>query len=151
MCLLAFTVMIGTTTLQAQDSYGTAIGLGLDFGEGATAVGPSLKHFFDENNAGVAEVLFANGSTVLTALYQYNDAFPNAGGLKWFAGGGFSVNFFDGGSDFFLRPTAGLDFKIPDVPLAFTFDWRPTIFLGDGNGNGFEPARFGLGFRYCLN
>ncbi|NER16345.1 hypothetical protein [Spongiivirga citrea] len=151
-CLIAFSLMIGTTTLQAQDSYDTAIGLGLDFGEGSTFVGPSVKHFFDSNNAGLAEVTFANDVTSLTALYQYNDAFPNAGGLKWFAGAGFSIAFFDGGSDFFLRPTAGLDFKISNVPLSITFDWRPAIFLGDANGGDtFEPARFGLGFRYCLN
>ena len=82
-------------------------------------------------------------------MYQYHGDISGADGLKWFAGGGPSIVFFDGGSDFLLRPTVGLDFKINDVPLAFSFDWRPAIYFGDGGD--FEPARFGLGFRYAFN
>ncbi len=147
---LAFMLIVfGVSTSNAQSNYTTALGLGIDFGDGQTLVGPSVKHFFTENHAGLGEVTFGDNVTYLTLMYQYHDAFPNASGLKWFAGVGPSIAFFDGDSDFLLRPVAGLDFKINNVPLAFSFDWRPWIYFG-GDGD-FEPARFGLGFRYAFN
>lgn len=147
--LIILVFAVGVFQSNAQSNYTTALGLGIDFGDGQTLVGPSVKHFFAAEHAGVGEVTFGDNVTFLTALYQYHGTFNNAGGLKWFVGGGPSIAFFDGGSDFLLRPTAGLDFKINDVPLAFSFDWRPWIYFGD-NGD-FEPARFGLGFRYTFN
>ncbi len=152
LCLLTFVLAISTTSIQAQDNYTTAIGLGIDFGEGSTLVGPSVKHFFSSQHAAIAEVTFGDNLTAISALWNYNDGIPNAESLKWFAGIGPQILLFDGGSEFFLRPTAGLDFKIPDVPLSITFDWRPAIFLGNNDGaDTFTPGRFGLGFRYCLN
>ncbi len=146
--ILAF----GVFQSNAQSTYTTALGLGIDFGDNSTLVGPSVKHFFTENHVGQGEVTFGDDLTVITALYQYHGEFPNAAGLKWFAGGGVSIALYDGGSDFFLRPTAGLDYKINNVPLAFSFDWRPSVFLGDNNGGDtFQAGRFGLGFRYTFN
>lgn len=150
--LLLVVVLIGFTTFQsnAQSNYTTALGLGIDFGDGQTLVGPSVKHFFAQEHAGLGEVTFGDNVTFLTLLYEYHGSFPNAGGLTWFAGAGPSIAFFDGDTEVFLRPVVGLDFKINNVPLAFSFDWRPWIFLGD-NGDTFEAARFGLGFRYAFN
>jgi len=141
--------MFGILTTRAQSNYETALGLGIDFGDGQTLVGPSVKHFFTENHAGMGEVVFGDNVTFLTLMYQYHEEFPNADGFQWFAGGGPSIAFFDGNSDVFLRPVVGLDYKIANVPLAFSFDWRPWIYLGNSN-NGFEAARFGLGFRYTF-
>jgi hypothetical protein len=50
--------------------------------------------------------------------------------------------------NFLLRPLAGLDYKINDVPLNFTFDWRPAFVLT--HGTDFNAARFGLAVRYCF-
>ncbi|WP_305521449.1 hypothetical protein [Maribacter dokdonensis] len=41
-----------------------------------------------------------------------------------------------------------LDYKIDGVPLAFSFDWRPFIGLGDLLGN--EVGAFGIGVRYVI-
>lgn len=142
-------VIAGSTTANAQSSYKTGIGLGLDFGSGQTLVGPSLKHFFSENNVGQFEVLFGDNYTVIEGFYLYHSDFPNAAGLKWYAGVGAGFGLYKGGSEFLLRPAGGLDYKINNVPLSFSFDWRPTIAIGDGNSD-FEPARFGLGFRYTF-
>lgn len=144
-CLLTGLMM--TTETKAQQT--NAVGLGIDFGSGSTLVGPSYKHFFTGNHVGQFEVLFGNNYTVLEAFYLYHKDFPNANGLQWYLGVGAGFGFYDGGSNFLLRPTAGLDYKINSVPLSFSFDWRPTIFIGDGSD--FEPARFGLGFRYVIN
>ena len=135
-------------------SYKNSIGLGLDFGDGATLVGPSFKHFFNANSAIQPELLFGNGVTRLQAFYQYHQGIKGAQGLNWHIGGGPGVNFYDskryGNADaqFLLMPQAGLDFKIPGAPIALGFDWRPTAYIGDYSG--FEAGRFGFGFRFTF-
>lgn len=147
--ILTFAALALSLGAMAQ-SYKNSIGLGLDFGDGATLVGPSFKHFFNSNNAIQAEILFGNNVTFLNPFYQYHSDIAGASGLKWYLGGGPSISFYDGGSDFYLRPMAGLDYKINGAPIALAFDWRPAIYLGDSRGNNFEPARFGLGFRFTF-
>lgn len=157
-CLLsafiALSLLIGANELSAQSAadgtaYRSAIGLGIDFGDGATLVGISGKHFFTTNHAGAAEVLFGDNLTVIQALYQYHKEIEGAPGLRWYAGVGPGVQLYRRGSSFLLRPLAGLDFKIANAPLAFSFDWRPAIILDSYSD--FEPARFGLGFRFAFN
>ncbi len=142
-------LLLGTLAISAQSNYATALGLGIDFGDGQTLVGPSVKHFFTENHAGLGELTFGDNVTFLTLMYQYHKEFPNADGFQWFAGGGPSIAFFDGDSDVLLRPVVGLDYKIANVPLAISFDWRPWIYFGDTNDD-FDAARFGLSFRYTF-
>lgn len=150
--LLAFVAtVLCTTNVSAQD-YKTAAGLQIDLGNGYTLVGPSIKHFFKENSALEGDVLFGNGITYIQAFYQYQRDIPNAKGLQWYLGGGPSVGLYSGGSNFFLRPMVGLDYKINDVPLALSFDWRPWIYLGsNGYGSRFTAGAFGLAFKYCIN
>lgn len=45
-----------------------------------------------------------------------------------------------------LKPKAGLDYKINNVPLAFSFDWIPFIGLGEYIGN--QVGAFGIGIIY---
>ncbi|RYG50305.1 MAG: hypothetical protein EOO01_11015 [Chitinophagaceae bacterium] len=146
---LAIGFILTATVSNAQSNYKTAVGLGIDFGNGSTLVGPSLKHFFTANDVGQFDVLFGNNYTVIEGFYQYHKPIQNAAGLKWFAGAGIGVGLYDGGSNFLIRPIAGLDYKINDVPLSFSFDWRPTISIGNGDSD-FEAGRFGLGFRYAF-
>ncbi len=156
---LLFTFIAGAAILitnlnsaRAQD-YKTGLGLGLDFGNGSTLVGPSIKHFFNPNGAGQAEILFGNHTTALNVFYQHHGDVNGAQGLKWFVGGGPALHFFDfagfSSTTFVLKPMAGLDYKIPAAPISFTFDWRPSIFFYDSDTN-IEPGRFGLGFRYTF-
>ena len=62
--LLGITMFLGLglSNLNAQRSsgsyYNTGIGLLVDVGDGATLVGPPVKHFFSRNNAGEFAVLF---------------------------------------------------------------------------------------------
>lgn len=144
--------MVGSSTVKAQD-YKTGLGLGLDFGNGSTLVGPSVKHFFTAQNAGQAEILFGNHTTAINAFYEYHGNITGASGLKWFVGIGPSLHFFDyagySNTTFAIKPMAGLDFKIPAAPISFAFDWRPSIFFNDNDTN-FEAGRFGLGFRYTF-
>lgn len=148
--IIVAVMAIGVFNGNAQSDYTFAAGLGLDMGSGATFIGPSAKYFFSDESAVQAEITFESIFTSITGLYEYHGDITNVDGLKWFAGGGASIwlgsNGF--GSAFALRPTVGLDYKISDVPLAFSFDWRPLIGIGDNIGS--EVAFFGLGVRYVI-
>src|SRR5690606_30989194 len=158
--LLATSILaMGAQELKAQSRYRTALGLGVDVGDGPTLVGPQIKHFFDGQNAGNAQVLFGDDITTIGVDYSYNQAIPGANGLSWYVGVGPQLSFVDRGywwydrdgdneTFFALRPAAGLEFKIPTAPLAFHFDWKPWWNLT--NNSHFEPARFSLGFKFTL-
>ena len=144
--LFALLAVFALSDVHAQ-TYTGAVGIGLGVGNGATLVGPSGKYFFAENHAGQADILFGNDVTALNLLYGYHAVFPGTDILQWYAGGGPSFLFGNNNSDVGLRPMVGLDLKLGDIPLAFTFDWRPYISFDDGS----EAARFGLGIRYVFN
>lgn len=152
--IAALLMIMVTLSVSAQNKgggsgYRNALGLGIDFGDGSTLVGVSGKHFFSANNVGQAEVLFGNEVTHISAYYLYHKQIENAAGLRWFLGVGGTIALYDNGSDFLIRPAAGLDYKITNVPLSFSFDWRP-VFRVTHNTH-FHAARFGLGFRYTFN
>src|SRR5690606_19007562 len=79
-------LMLGAQESQAQARYRTALGLGIDLGDGPTLVGPQIKHFFDGTNAGNAQVLFGDNVTVLGVDYSYNQEFSGTNGLTWYVG-----------------------------------------------------------------
>lgn len=79
---------------QKGTSYTNAVGMRLEVGSDyGTQVGVSGKHFFDDHNAGEAQVLFGNRLTMINLEYQYHGAIPNAAGLKWVAGAGAGLAF----------------------------------------------------------
>ncbi|UAY55155.1 hypothetical protein [Arachidicoccus terrestris] len=149
--LLAFTALLligAAQQLQAQ-SYRTAGGLFIDFGNGATLVGPHVKHFVNNHDAIQGMVLFGNGLTLLGAEYSYNEAIRNAPGLMWNIGVGPQAAFGDGSTDFLVRPALGIEYKVPSAPINFGFDWRPMWVLT--HGSNFEAGRFGIAFRYVFH
>ena len=152
---LALTV--ATMNVKAQN-YKTGLGLGLDFGDGTTLVGPSLRTHFNRNTALQAEVLFGGNTTVLQAFLQYNAPIKGARGLDWYIGGGPKVQIYDrkrffsneNYTAFYLVPVAGLDYKFRGAPLALAFDWRPNIYVGDNPFLSSEAGRFGLALRFTF-
>ncbi|MEL6918618.1 MAG: hypothetical protein AAFO99_12905 [Bacteroidota bacterium] len=149
--LLVACALVGIFGSHAQSSYQASLGLGIDFGDDVTFIGPSGKYFFTENHAGQADLGFEDGATLLTFLYSYHDEFAGAAGLRWYAGAGLSFLFVEDSDTFFaLRPHVGLDYKINNVPLAFSFDWRPYFFLNSDVDDRFEAAGFLVGFRYAF-
>ena len=145
--LLVLVLALSTTLVSAQ-SYKSSLGLAVDFG-GGTLVGPGFKTFFSEKMGVAAEVGFLQGAVGITGLFQHHGNFPNAKGLKFIVGGGSTLVFANGGgSEFLLRATTGLDYKIDKAPLAMNFEWRPAFSLSAGGG--IIPGRFGFGIRYVL-
>lgn len=150
--LLLSALLLGAFFYSNAQVYTGAVGLGLDLGDGFTFVGPSGKYFFAENHAGQFDLGFDDGATALTFLYSYHSEFDGADGLQWLAGIGPSIVLVENAdTQFALRPHAGLDFKIPDVPLAFSASWRPVILLSEvGGGDRLEAGSFAIGFRYAF-
>lgn len=148
---LALTVMlfVGAAQQLKAQSYKTAGGLFIDFGNGASLVGPHVKHFLNKNGAVQGMVLFGSGMTALGVEYSYNEAIRNAPGLLWNIGVGPQVGFGNGSTDVLVRPALGLEYKVPNVPINFGFDWRPMWQLT--HGSNFEAGRFGIGFRYVFH
>lgn len=144
--LMAAFLMLSTST-KAQY---TGAGLLLDVGDGGTAVGPHIKHFFTNSNALEGSVLFGTGVTTIQAMYGYHADINGAEGLKWYVGAGPAISFGKGGGSLFsLAPMVGLDYKIGQAPLALSADWRPRFYIGDG-GSAFSAARFALGLRFTF-
>ena len=146
--ILTIAFLLFANGSQAQ-TYKTSAGITIDFGDGSTLVGPAIKHFFSAHDAIQGEILFGNNATYLQAFYQYNAQFSSGAGLNWYLGVGPSIGLYDGGSSFYVRPVAGLDYKVTNAPLSLSFDWRPSIYIGYGAD--FEPTRFGIGMRYIFN
>ncbi len=133
----------------AQAQY-TGAGLLVDVGDGGTMVGPHVKHFFTGNNALEGSVLFGSGLTMIQAMYGFHSDLGGADGLKWYVGGGPGIAFGKGGGTAFsLAPMIGLDYKIGQVPLALSADWRPRFLMADGE-SAFSAARFALGLRFTF-
>ncbi|SFC10150.1 hypothetical protein SAMN05421747_104157 [Parapedobacter composti] len=128
-------------------SYRTAAGLFIDAGDGTTFVGPHIKHFFSASNAGQAMILFAGRTTIIGAEYSYNQPIAGAPGLTWNVGVGPQLAIRRENSDFYIRPLAGLEFKIPSAPLAFGLDWRPAW---DVSNSYFTAGRFGVAFKFTF-
>lgn len=149
---LLLAALFCSTVVSAQkgSSYSTGLGMHLDLGEG-NLYGFSVKHFLSPQLAGNATLLFGSGvNASLGAELQYHVPIASAAGLRWYVGGGLQTLFYKygGGTGFWLRPMAGLDYKIGTAPVAISFDWRPTFALDDGGGS--DIGRFGLGFRFTL-
>lgn len=131
-------------------TYSTGLGFHMDLGDG-NLYGFSAKHFFSQEVAGQANLLFGSGlNASLGAELQYHVPIAGAPGLRWYVGAGLQALFqkYGYGTAFWFRPMGGLDYKVPSAPIALDFDWRPTFLLNEGGGS--DIGRFGLAFRYTL-
>ncbi|MBS1659586.1 MAG: hypothetical protein JST68_00905 [Bacteroidetes bacterium] len=147
LCMALSFFFVQQASAQKGSSYENAVGFRVDFGDGTTFAGVTGKHFFSDNIAGEAMVLFGDHATLVEPELQYHGDIANAAGLKWLIGFGPGFIFGGGTTNVLLRPLAGLDYKIQDVPINFTFDWRPAFQIT--HGSDFTAARFGLGIRYA--
>src|SRR5690606_9396042 len=141
---------IGAQEAKAQTPYKSAIGLVFD-GDAGSNVGIQYKTAVGPTTAFQAQASFRSNWISLGADYQYEKSIPGAEGLAWYVGGGthLCIETSDGPGDktfMGLRPQAGLEYKIPPVPLAFHLDYKPTI--GIVNGGGFAGDGFTFGVKF---
>ena len=147
-CTLLFTSLL----IKAQTPYRTAIGLGIDVGNGASLFGPQLKHVVGTHAALQAQLMFSDYNFMyIGADYQYIKTFPTTRAFAWYLGIGPQLGFATNGgnyTEFSLRPQAGLEFKLPEVPLGLHFDWKPWWQLN--HGSRFTAGKFTIGVKYIL-
>lgn len=149
MMIFAYNANAQSKTDPVSGDYKNAVGLTVDLGSTiVTGAGVGFKHFFTTHDAAEVNLLFYNSVFSLGAYYEYHGLIQNAEGLKWYVGLGPQVFFGQGETDLAARALIGLDYKIPTVPLDFSFDWRPAVSLT--NGTQFIAARFGLGIRFAF-
>lgn len=151
--VLASALFFITLTSQAQSrstnssSYKTALGVKVWDGGGI-----SLKHFFNDNNAGELIAYFWKRGMRLTGLYEIHGDISGATGLKWYIGPGAHVGFYDtrygDGAYIGIDGVLGLDYKFTGAPINVSLDWQPSFEFGDGRG--FYGNWGGLGIRYTF-
>jgi hypothetical protein len=118
----------------------------------------TFKHFVSDTRAveGIAYI-WENGVKV-SGLYQFHffDMDMDMDGIGWYVGGGAHVGFWSGqgkinkGNNFALGVDfiAGLDYKIPSIPINISLDWNPGITLVGSTG--IDPAYGGISIRYVI-
>ena len=131
-------------------NYQTA--LGVKFYPG----GITLKHFFNEKNAGELIGYFWNRGFRITGLYEIHGDISGASGLKWYIGPGAHIGFYDyynrnnriDGTYFGIDGVLGLDYKFKGAPINMSVDWQPSFEFADELG--FIGGWGGLAIRYTF-
>lgn len=136
-----------TTTVSRAPS--NAIGLRVDFGEGAAGLGPNLRHNFNRNlSLDAAIVFFEGGGLGLGAQVERNFPARGASGLNYYIGIGPQILIGEENTALALVSVTGIDYKMPGSPVNLSFDWRPNFYLSPEAA--VQAGRFGLSLRVAL-
>lgn len=149
--ILTLLCLMAVAKLASAQEYKTAIGL-----RGGSPSGLTVKHFLHDNKALEGLLAFHYRGLEIAGLYEvYAPAF-GVGGLYWYYGGGGHIGSYKGSSnkrldrmDTFIAVGAdgivGLEYVIPEIPINFSIDLKPTL-----NVVGFVGFRFegGISARY---
>ena len=155
--LIVITSLFATTALRAQ-GYQTAIGAKF----GGYENGISLKYFTQKNVALEGILGFRSHGVVFTGLYEIHQPAFNVADLQLYYGGGAHLGSINGeyqryggnnqnyatntlllGADGVL----GLEYKIPEAPIAISLDLNPRLELATGPFFDLAP---GLGLKYTF-
>ena len=163
--LAAFIFASKTTIAQTNPSINTTnsyqIAAGVKFG--GYENGLSGKYFFKENTAIEAILGFRNHGVVLTGLYEIHQVAFNVPALKFYYGFGAHIGGIGSGTyrrfngDTYVYTNnqillgadgvIGLEYKIPNAPIAVSLDLNPRIELATGPFMDIAP---GLGIKYTF-
>jgi len=151
--LLAVIFLLSVVASQAQSkstnssTYTTALGVKVWDGGGIT-----LKHFFNDRNAGELIGYFWRNGVRFTGLYEIHGDINGAEGLRWYIGPGAHIGFYNSkygdGSFGGIDGVLGLDYKFGGAPINVSIDWQPSFEFG--NNRGFYGGWGGLGIRYTF-
>ncbi|WP_183556493.1 hypothetical protein [Mucilaginibacter sp. SP1R1] len=143
---------------QAQD-YQTAVGIRF----GAYEIGPSIKYFMDKSDAIEGIIGIRNHGVVVTGLYEIHQQAFNVDKLSFYYGFGGHIgsignsynrlfgsdNEYSSGKHLLIGAdaTLGLDYVIPNSPIAISLDLNPRLELARGPFFDIAP---GLGLKYTF-
>jgi hypothetical protein len=157
-CIPLLLFLLISKRSNAQD-YTTAVGLKF----GGYENGPSIK-FFPNNAVALEGVLgFRSHGVVITGLYEIHQQAFGVAGLKFYYGAGAHIGSegagvyqtFGGGNEtyntahvlFGVDGVLGLEYKIPQAPIAISLDLNPRAELATGPFFDIAP---GLGLKYTF-
>ena len=151
--VLAAIFLLSVAAIRAQSkstnssTYTTALGVKIWDGGGIT-----LKHFFNDRNAGELIGYFWRNGVRFTGLYEIHGDITGADGLRWYIGPGAHIGFYNSkygdGSFGGIDGVLGLDYKFSGAPINVSLDWQPSFEFGDNRG--FYGGWGGLGIRYTF-
>jgi hypothetical protein len=144
---------------QGGTSYTTAVGLKF----GGYEDGVSVKYFATSDVSYEGVLGFRDHGVVVTGLYELNQEAFNVPELKFYYGFGAHIGAegkgvydrFDGSNEYYdsghlllgLDGVIGLEYKIPQSPIAISLDLNPRIELASGPYFDLAP---GLGLKYTF-
>jgi hypothetical protein len=150
--LLVSIALMAAPALEAQN-YEKSVG-----GRIGTMIGASYKQFLTATQAVEAIVdldIIHSGDMTLrgTALYEFHHAVLQADGLSWYFGPGATVGALVSKNSAFLFAVdgvAGLEYKLSDIPLCFSFDLNPKLYFVGYRYIKFSPFNIGVTVRYTF-
>lgn len=156
--LIATALLLFASRSQAQDYKWAA---GLKFGGYENGI--SGKYFIDKGIALEGLLGFRNHGLVVTGLYELHRPVFDVPQLNFYYGFGAHIGSagegtyrtFNGNDRFYNRPqvllgvdgVVGLEYLIPETPIAISFDLNPRIELANGPFADLAP---GLGIKYVF-
>ncbi|MFD2864713.1 hypothetical protein [Mucilaginibacter antarcticus] len=156
--LITAILFLGASRLQAQDYKWAA---GLKFGGYENGI--SGKYFIDNATALQGLIGFRDHGVVFTGLYENNHTAFEVPELKFYYGFGAHIGSagqgiyrtFNGSDRFYERPqlllgldgVVGLEYQIPETPIAVSVDLNPRIEVAKGPFLDLAP---GLGIKYTF-
>lgn len=154
--LLGLLALINVTRTQAQSmgsDYRTAVGV--KFWPGAL----TIKHFIQDDRALEGIAYFWEHGFRFTGLYEFHGDITGAQGLKWYAGPGAHIGWYndrywrddhyygDGSASFGVDGVLGLDYKFRGAPIAVSLDINPYLELLH---HPYVDVWGGLGLKFCF-
>ncbi|HUH33856.1 MAG TPA: hypothetical protein VLZ28_07870 [Daejeonella sp.] len=154
LCLTAGIIMLAQTESQAQQTYKNAIG-----GRFGEANGVTFKTFLNSQDALDFILNFQSRGDYsyfrLTGLYEVHKPFVNAGGLRYYYGGGATLGsrkhrHRDNDSDLLasIDGVLGVDYKIDSAPINISLDWKPALVVTPYTE--FDARGLGLSLRFTF-
>jgi hypothetical protein len=155
--LLLISFLLLSKRSEAQD-YKTAVGLKF----GGFENGPSIKYFMNSNTALEGILGIRSHGLVITGLYELHQQAFDVPKLKFYYGFGAHVGSVGSGvykrygNDNYYNNShillgadgvIGLEYKLPDAPIAFSLDLNPRLEVATGPFFDLAP---GLGIKYTF-
>ncbi|OKS87957.1 hypothetical protein [Mucilaginibacter polytrichastri] len=153
---IAAFIITGNQARAQDNSYNTAVGLKF----GGYEIGPSIKWFFNNNQALEGIFGFRKGGVVVTGLYEMHVPIFNVDKLNFFYGGGAHIGGIDKGTyndgrDIYTNRriligfdgVIGAEYTIPNSPISISVDIDPRLELATGSVFDIAPA---LGLKYSF-
>ncbi len=142
--LIIIVMMILSSSAMAQ-AYKMGAGIRFSTSDAIVSNSISFKYFFNPSISG--EALFSFGDPLAFGILIAKHKPIGADNFTFFYGGGAYV----GASStyrFGLQGVTGLDYKIANLPINLSLDWKPELNLASDFT--FEPAALGLSARFTI-